>query len=83
MLFQRGGTLTKEEWEILVNVVRQITPDVNGNPYVRNADHPFSQAWNDLLLALLDMNFTEENAEIANQAMLKSAGAFSACPALC
>lgn len=83
MLFQRGGTLTKEEWEILVNVVRQITPDVNGNPYVRNADHPFSQAWNDLLLVLLDMNFTDENAETANQAMLKSAGAFSACPALC
>lgn len=83
MLFQRGGTLTKEEWEILVNVVRQITPDISTNPYVRNADHPFSQAWNDLLLALLDMNFTDENAEIANQAMLKSARAFSACPVLC
>lgn len=83
MLFQRGGVLKKEEWEIIKDVTCLIVPEVRENPYVKNANHSFSQAWNDLLLALLDMDFTNENAEIANQAMLKSARAFSACPALC
>ncbi len=83
MLFQRRGILTKEEWKTMTEITRQIVPDIRDNPYIQNADHPFSQAWNDLLLAVLEMEFTDENAKIANQAMLESARAFSACPALC
>ena len=83
MLFQRGGALTKEEWRLITNITHQITPEIRENPYIKNADHPFSQAWNDLLLALLEMDFTDENVDVANQAMLESARAFSACPALC
>ena len=67
----------------MTEITRQIVPDIRDNPYIQNADHPFSQAWNDLLLAVLEMEFTDENAKIANQAMLESARAFSACPALC
>lgn len=83
MLFQRGGTMTKEEWRIMTDIIHRTVPGVRANPYIKNADHPFSQAWNDLLLAVLEMEFTDENAKIANQAMLESARAFSSCPALC
>lgn len=83
MLFQRGGVLTKEEWRIMTDITCQTVPGIRENPYIKYADHPFSHAWNNLLLALTEMDFTDENVKSANQAMLESARAFSSCPALC
>lgn len=81
MMFQRGCILTKEEWRSFVDIVRQIVPSVRENQYVNGEKHPFNQAWNDLLLAILDMDFSDENAETANTAVTESVRAFSSCPA--
>lgn len=45
-------------------------PDIRQNQYVREEKEPFNQAWNELLLKLLDMEFTEEMAKEANQAVI-------------
>ncbi len=82
-LFLRGCTLTKEEWKIFADVSDKMLPDIRKNPYIENARHSFDQAWNALLLTVLDMGAIEENTEMANQAMIKSVQAFSTCPAFC
>lgn len=81
MLFQRGCRLTKDEWQAVSGIASQVIPKVRENPYVVHESHPFNQAWNRLLLTLLDMEFTDEDVQAANNAMTESAQAFSACPA--
>ncbi len=81
MMFQRGCILTKEEWEVFAGIAKKLIPTIRENRYVNGEEHPFNQAWNDLLLAILDMEFTDENVEAADRAMLESARAFSTCPA--
>ncbi len=81
MLFQRGCTLTQDEWKAFAGIAHKVIPAVKENPYVTHESHPFNQAWNALLLAVLDMRFTDEDVRAANDAMTESARAFSACPA--
>ena len=80
MLFHRVCILTKDEWKALVGIANRLIPAVRENPYVIHESHPFNQAWNDVLLAVLDMEFTDADVQAANDAMTESARAFSACP---
>ncbi len=80
MMFQRGCILNGEEWKIFANIVYQMIPTIRENPYVKKESHPFNQAWNSLLLAVLDMEFSDADVAAANRAMIESAQAFSACP---
>ncbi len=57
-IFQKGGILTKKEWEFLTDIIRKMIPDIRENPYVKCEDTPLDKARNDLLFAALDMNFT-------------------------
>lgn len=82
-LFLRGCILTKEEWTVFAGIVKKIFPDIRQNSYIENAVHSFNRAWNNLLFSVLEMEFTEQNAKVANQAMIECVQAFSACPALC
>lgn len=82
-LFLRGCTLTKEEWAIYADVMKKMLPDIRQNPYIVGVAHPFNRAWNNLLFTVLDMEFTDENAKAAEQAMTECVQAFSACSALC
>ncbi|MCI8295813.1 MAG: glycosyltransferase family 2 protein [Lachnospiraceae bacterium] len=81
MLFQRGCTLTKDEWKTLTEIAHKVLPAVKENPYVIHEEHPFNQAWNRVLLTVLDMSFTDGDVQAANDAMIESARAFSTCPA--
>ena len=75
-IFQRGGILTKEEWKIFAEITKKMVPVIRENPYMKNESYPLNKAWRDLLLAVLDMEFTDENAEIANDAVGKCVPAF-------
>lgn len=81
MMFQRGCSLTKGEWEVFAGIAKKLIPTIRENRYVNGEEHPFNRAWNNLLLAVLDMEFTDENVEEADRAMRECALAFSTCPA--
>lgn len=83
MMFQRGCILAKNEWKAIADMRQKLLPFVYENPYVKNEPHPFNRAWNEVLMTLLDMDFTDEDVEMANQAMMRCANAFSKCPAFC
>lgn len=68
-IFHKGGFLTKNEWKMIADIVQKITPNVRENAYIVNDKHAFYRAWNDLLLTILDAEFTDENVETANQAV--------------
>lgn len=57
-IFQKGGILTKKEWEFLTDIIRKMIPDIRENPYVKCEDTPLDKARNDLLFAALDMDFS-------------------------
>ena len=82
-LFIRRCILTKEEWKIFADIMQKMLPAIKENPYIKNIEHPFNRAWNDLLFKVLDMDFTDENVEMVNQAMTECTRAFSMCPVLC
>ena len=81
MLFQSNCILTKDEWKTLTEISCGIIPGIKENPYVLHEAHPFNQAWNRLLLKILDMEFTDADVQEANDAMKESAQAFSSCRA--
>lgn len=82
-LFLRGCSLTREEWGIFADTVKKMLPEIRRNPYIECAVHPFNRAWNELIFSVLDMEFTNENVKLANQALTECVQAFSRCPALC
>lgn len=70
LIFQKNCIMTREEWNLITNFISDLLPDIRQNQYVREEKEPFNQAWNELLLKLLDMEFTEEMAKEANQAVI-------------
>ena len=70
LIFQKNCIMTSEEWNLITNFISDLLPDIRQNQYVREEKEPFNQAWNELLLKLLDMEFTEEMAKEANQAVI-------------
>ena len=65
MLLKRGYVLTKEELNFLVNMVITLFPNVSENEYIHQGIG--GKAWSDLLLALLNMEITDESAQVANE----------------
>lgn len=69
MAIQKGYVLTKEEFEILMEMTLKMFPNVRQNTYVREASD--GSVWKKLILALLDLEYTDENAQMANEILRK------------
>ena len=63
MLLQKGCILTKEELKLYVDITLQLFPDVRENKYIGYA----ATAWDYMLLNILDMELTDEQAGLVNQ----------------
>lgn len=69
MALQKGYVLTKEEFAFLVDTTLRLFPNVRENQYVkRDIDE---NVWKKLLVTLLDLDFTDESAQVANEILRK------------
>lgn len=69
MALQKGYILTKEELKYLVDMIIILFPNVRSNKYIQERAGRIS--WNDLLLTLLNIEITEESAQVANGILRK------------
>ncbi len=65
MLLQRGYVITGEEMKFLKDMVLERFPNVRQNPYLTRDD----VKWNEILLTMLEMDFSEENIQQLNLRM--------------
>lgn len=68
MALQKGYILTKEELKYLVDMIIILFPNVRSNKYIQKTR---GIPWNDLLLTLLNIEITEESAQVANEILRK------------
>lgn len=70
MLYRKHCTLTKTEWEYIMDMIRTWAPGIRQNRYVGKECDPFDRNWNQLLLSILDIKITER-VQMLNQTLLE------------
>ncbi len=65
MVMQKGYILSEEEFKFLTNIILEIFPNVRENQYIKSKNNVGT--WENLLLTLLDIEFTDESVRIANE----------------
>lgn len=69
MVLQKGYTLTKNELQVLIDMVEQRIPNIRKNKYLEKNKN--SNVWYQLLLTVLDMEITEESIKVINEILRK------------
>ena len=67
MPLRKGCAISKEELQFLVNMTLRFFPDIRENQYMKRDEGP--QSGDCILLQLLDMEFTDESVQVANEVL--------------